>query len=30
MTVSKLRSELSDDELIYFAAFYEVRAEKSK
>jgi len=30
MTVSRLRTELSDDELIHFAAFYEVRAEKLK
>ena len=27
MTVSRLRTELTDAELVYFAAFYEVKAE---
>ncbi len=26
MTVSRLRTELTDAELVYFAAFYEVKA----
>lgn len=27
MTVSRLRTELTDAELVHFAAFYEVKAE---
>ena len=30
MTISRLRTELSDAELVYFAAFYEVKAEKEE
>ncbi len=30
MTVSKLRTELSDAEFVYFAAYYELRGEKEK
>jgi hypothetical protein len=30
MTVSRLRTELTDAELIYFAAFYEVKAENEE
>jgi len=28
MTVSKLRTELTDAEFIYFAAFYELKGER--
>ena len=30
MTISRLRTELSDAELIHFAAFYEVKAEQEE
>lgn len=30
MTISRLRTELSDAELVYFAAFYEVKAEQEE
>jgi hypothetical protein len=30
MTVSKLRTELTDAELVHFAAFYEVKAENEQ
>ena len=30
MTVSKLRTELTDAEFVYFAAFYEVKAEREQ
>jgi hypothetical protein len=30
MTVSKLRTELTDAEFIYFAAFYELKGEREK
>ena len=30
MTVSKLRTELTDAELVYFAAYYELKAEREK
>ena len=30
MTVSKLRTELTDAEFIHFAAFYELKAEREK
>ena len=30
MTVSRLRTELTDAELVYFAAFYEVKAEREE
>jgi hypothetical protein len=28
MTVSRLRTELTDAELVYFAAFYEIKNEE--
>tara|TARA_A100001201_G_scaffold137768_1_gene128025 strand:+ start:781 stop:906 length:126 start_codon:yes stop_codon:yes gene_type:complete len=28
MTVSRLRTELTDAELVYFAAFYEIKGEE--
>jgi hypothetical protein len=30
MTVSRLRTELTDAELVYFAAFYELKGEEEK
>tara|TARA_R100000030_G_scaffold69555_1_gene53299 strand:- start:1302 stop:1427 length:126 start_codon:yes stop_codon:yes gene_type:complete len=30
MTVSRLRTELTDAELVYFAAFYEVKNEREE
>ena len=30
MTVSRLRTELTDAELIYFAAFHEIKAEREQ
>ena len=30
MTVSKLRTELTDAEFIHFAAFYELKSEREK
>jgi len=30
MTVSRLRSELTDAEFVYFAAFYEIKAKREK
>ena len=30
MTVSKLRTELTDAELVYFAAYYEVKGEREE
>jgi hypothetical protein len=30
MTVSKLRTELTDAEFIHFAAFYELKGEQEK
>jgi hypothetical protein len=30
MTVSKLRTELTDAELVHFAAYYEIKAEKEQ
>jgi len=30
MTVSKLRTELTDAEFIHFAAYYELKAEKEQ
>jgi hypothetical protein len=30
MTVSRLRTELTEDEFIYFAAYHELKAEKEK
>jgi len=30
MTVSKLRTELTDAELIHFAAYYEVKGEREE
>jgi|TARA_R110002012_G_scaffold123290_2_gene273668 hypothetical protein len=30
MTVSRLRNELTDAELIYFAAYHELKAEKEQ
>jgi len=30
MTVSRLRTELTDAEFIYFAAFYEIKGEREK
>jgi hypothetical protein len=30
MTVSRLRTELTDSEFVHFAAFYEVKAEKER
>tara|TARA_S200002703_G_C3707210_1_gene217236 strand:+ start:106 stop:231 length:126 start_codon:yes stop_codon:yes gene_type:complete len=30
MTVSRLRTELTDAEFVYFAAFYEVKAENEE
>jgi hypothetical protein len=30
MTVSKLRTELTDAEFVYFAAFYEVKGERER
>lgn len=30
MTVSKLRTELTDAEFVYFAAFYEVKGEREQ
>lgn len=30
MTVSKLRTELTDAEFVYFAAFYELKTEREK
>ena len=30
MTVSRLRTELTDAELMYFAAFYEVKGENEE
>lgn len=30
MTVSRLRTELTDAELVYFAAFYEVKSEREE
>jgi hypothetical protein len=30
MTVSKLRTELSDAELVYFAAYYQLKGEEEK
>lgn len=30
MTVSRLRTELTDAELMYFAAFYEVKGERDE
>lgn len=30
MTVSKLRTELTDVELVYFAAFYELKREREQ
>ena len=30
MTVSRLRTELTDAELVYFAAFYEIKGEEEE
>ena len=30
MTVSRLRTELTDSEFVYFAAFYELKNEQEK
>jgi hypothetical protein len=30
MTVSRLRTELTDAEFTYFAAFYEIKGEREK
>jgi len=30
MTVSRLRTQLTDAELMYFAAFYEVKGEREE
>ena len=30
MTVSRLRTELTDAELVYFAAYYELKNEREK
>jgi hypothetical protein len=30
MTVSRLRTELTDAEFVYFAAYYEVKGEREK
>ena len=30
MTVSRLRTELTDAELVYFAAFYQVKGEEEQ
>ena len=30
MTVSRLRTELTDAEFVYFAAYYELKAEREK
>jgi hypothetical protein len=30
MTVSRLRTELTDAEFIHFAAFYEIKCEREK
>ena len=30
MTVSRLRNELTDAELVYFAAYFEVKGEKEE
>ncbi len=30
MTVSRLRNELTDAELVYFAAFYQVKGEREQ
>ena len=30
MTVSKLRTELTDAELVYFAAFYQIKNEEEQ
>jgi hypothetical protein len=30
MTVSRLRTELTDAELVYFAAYYEVKGEREE
>ena len=30
MTVSRLRTELTDAELVHFAAYYELKAEKEQ
>jgi len=30
MTVSKLRTELTDAELVHFAAYYEVKGEREE
>jgi hypothetical protein len=30
MTVSRLRTELTDAELVHFAAFYEVKGEREE
>ena len=30
MTVSRLRTELTDAELVYFAAYFEIKADEEK
>ena len=30
MTVSRLRTELTDAELVYFAAYYEIKGEEQE
>ena len=30
MTLSRLRQELTDEELVYFAAYYELRSEREE
>ena len=30
MTVSRLRTELTDAEFVYFAAYYEIKGEREK
>jgi hypothetical protein len=30
MTVSRLRTELTDAEMVHFAAYYELKAEKER
>jgi hypothetical protein len=30
MTLSRLRQELTDEELVYFAAYYELKAEREE
>ena len=30
MTVSKLRTELTDNELVYFASFYQLKGEREE